>query len=432
MKVIGKMDHQKNEVLQVLAENLVSDPAGVELVQGRFWINTTDSKLKYYDGAAVIVLGDATAISITIGLLQTELDDTQAGAGLASDGTYNTPSGSRNLDGTATIAAATLANDVAIAALEDTRVLRAGDTMTGDLTLSSGAQILQPLPPSQGNHLVNRDYADSLAGGFDIKASVHTAITATDLVAVSSYVYDNGTGGVGATLTAPNNDLWNIADSDTETLDPGDRILILREDTNPAYNGIYEVTQVGDGATVPTIFTRVTDMDGDPAGEVSGGNYTFVENGVTLQGNGYTVVWPAGDIDVGTDPINWSLTSSAGAITALQTELDNVETGLGFATDGLSPGHSGTSYIDGQDVMTALETLDGQAIASGKRYLYTAGAPDVTHIITHNLGYKYPAVTVYDQADDFVVEPLDIEAVDDNTTTVTFSVAIQPTIILIG
>jgi hypothetical protein len=173
-------------------------------------------------------------------------------------------------------------------------------------------------------------------------------------------------------------------------------------------------------------------MDGDPVDEVSGGNYTFLESGTALGGNGYTVIWPSGDIDVGVDPINWSLTSSAGAITAIQDELDNVETGLGFNADGTSPGHTTTNYIDGQDVMTALETLDGQALASGKRFLYTAGSSLTTHNINHNLGYMYPAVTVYDQADDFMVEPLDVEAVDANNITVTFSVAVQPTIILIG
>lgn len=439
MKVIGKLNHQNNQIVLVALENLPTDPSGGNLVPGKIWFNTTDGDLKYYDGVEVVSLGNSTEIYNSIQSVQDELDFSQLNAGLNTDGSYAPFVGGTYIDVATSFQSALeildpLMDDsqTRIQALEDTRVLRAGDTMTGDLTMSNGAHINQPIAPTLGNHLANKTYVDGLAGGFDIKASVVAGVTATDLIATSSYVYDNGTGGLGATLTAPNNDAWLVADSDNYAIQVGDRILVKNETTNPEANGIYEVTQLGDGATQPTIFTRATDMDGDPVGEVSGGNFTFIEGGDTLAGNGYTVVWPAGDITVGTDPINWSLTSSAGALPALQDEVDNLEASIGPAVngDGTWNGFSLTNYLDAVgDLTEALTTLD--STVAGSTFTYDSlGVPDTVHDINHNLGVQYPVVTVYDKADNQVVEPLTITAVDANNIQVTFATSVDAVIVL--
>lgn len=64
---------------------------------------------------------------------------------------------------------------------------------------------------------------------------------------------------------------------------------------------------------VAYVLTRSTDFDGSPANEVSGGAFTFVEQG-TQGGNGYNVIFD-GNITVGTDSIDWSQFSATGGLT---------------------------------------------------------------------------------------------------------------------
>lgn len=53
--------------------------------------------------------------------------------------------------------------------------------------------------------------------------------------------------------------------------------------------------------------------------------------------------------------------------------------------------------------------------------IFTFTSPSNTlHTIVHNLGSMYPVITVYDQANDQVIQPATIEAIDANTTEITF------------
>jgi hypothetical protein len=75
--------------------------------------------------------------------------------------------------------------------------------------------------------------------------------------ALAANTYANGTSGVGATLTGNSNAA--LAAQDGVTLVANDRLLVKNEVTG-ANNGIYELTQVGDGSH-PYILTRTTDAD---------------------------------------------------------------------------------------------------------------------------------------------------------------------------
>lgn len=84
------------------------------------------------------------------------------------------------------------------------------------------------------------------------KLPVHYATTA----ALPANTYNNGTLGVGATLTANANGFFTV-DSAGQTLN---NRLLVKNEANQAYNGIYVVTQLGD-STHPFILTRATDAD---------------------------------------------------------------------------------------------------------------------------------------------------------------------------
>src|SRR5210317_962595 len=166
--------------------------------------------------------------------------------------------------------------------------------------------------------LVPKSYVDAIAEGLHVHASVKAATT-QNLATESgdTVTYDNGTLGVGATLTLST----GISTLDGYTLVDGDRILIKDEGTQ-AHNGIYIRTS-------STVFTRATDFD--TTAEVASGDFLFVENGTTNGSNGY--VQTETTTTIGTSAINFEQFSGAGQIDAgdalsktgnqLNVEVDN-------------------------------------------------------------------------------------------------------------
>lgn len=130
--------------------------------------------------------------------------------------------------------------------------------------------------PSSGTDIVNKTYADSIASGINFHQSCVYATTA----ALPASTYNNGTGGVGATITANANGAL-IIDGHTfvSPTDLNKRVLIKNEGTT-ANNGVYTVTQVGDGSS-PFILTRATDFDSAGAGvdQIDAGDFFLVTAG---------------------------------------------------------------------------------------------------------------------------------------------------------
>ena len=184
-------------------------------------------------------------------------------------------------------------------------VLNPSGTGTVDV---SNARITQVGTPTQDTDAANKQYVDSVAQGLDVKASVHAATAA----ALPAYTYSNGTSGVGATITASANGALVV---DGHTLATGERVLVKNETSgNAPYNGIYVVTDAGDGSN-PYVLTRSTDFDqGSPSGEIPGG-FTFVEMGTTNADTGW-VCTTNNPVTVGTTAITFSQFSGAGQYSA--------------------------------------------------------------------------------------------------------------------
>lgn len=47
------IDMHNNEIVRVSIEKLASDPQAGQLFAGRIWFNTTDARLRIYDGSSV-------------------------------------------------------------------------------------------------------------------------------------------------------------------------------------------------------------------------------------------------------------------------------------------------------------------------------------------------------------------------------------------
>jgi hypothetical protein len=147
--------------------------------------------------------------------------------------------------------------------------------------------------------LVPKSYVDQVANGLDVKASVRVATTA-NLAAT----YNNANG----TLTATSNGAIAI---DGVTLDANDRVLV-KDQTDAVENGFYKVTTTG-GASAAFVLTRTPDAN--EASEITGGAFTFVEEGTNNADNGY-VATHNGTPTLGTDDITFEQFSGAGQISA--------------------------------------------------------------------------------------------------------------------
>lgn len=89
----------------------------------------------------------------------------------------------------------------------------------------------------------------------DVAVTVRAATTAT---LAGTWTYNNGTAGVGATLTRTTNGV--LPNQDGVSLSDGDRFLIKNQ-ASTLVNGVYVLTQKGVTSVSPTIFTRATDAD---------------------------------------------------------------------------------------------------------------------------------------------------------------------------
>jgi hypothetical protein len=132
----------------------------------------------------------------------------------------------------------------------------------------------------------------------------------------------------------------------------GNRVLV-KDQADAKTNGIYVVVDGG-------AWTRALDLDGSPAAEVSGGNYTFVEAGTLNAGCGYVVVAP-GNVTLGTDNVNWTQFSGAGLITAGNGLVKNGNVIDIQLTDGLYFAGAGTDFVGVKLNGTTL-TVDGDGL----------------------------------------------------------------------
>ena len=174
---------------------------------------------------------------------------------------------------------------------------------TGVVKLPSGYESRTNL---DADSVVPKSYVDAIAEGLHVHASVKAATT-QNLATESgdTVTYDNGTAGVGATLTLDT----AISTLDGYTLVDGDRILI-KDESSQEHNGIYIMSTVD----TKTVFTRATDFD--TIDEIASGDFLFVENGTVNGSNGYVQTETHTAIGGGADDIIFEQFSGAGQIDA--------------------------------------------------------------------------------------------------------------------
>ena len=226
--------------------------------------------------------------------------------------------------------------------------------------------------PSSSTDIVNKSYADSIASGVNFHAACNYATTAS----LSANTYNNGSSGVGATLTAVAVGTLTI-DSYTLVIgDVGKRLLIKNEVTT-ANNGVYTLTQAGT-ALLPYILTRATDYDTSGAGtnEVDQGDYILVINGTTNANTSWVQQTPL-PITIGTTSIVFIEFAASQTYTA--------GTGLTLTTNQFSITNTGTAgtYGSASSVPVFVTNAQGQVTSVTNTTIAIAGSA-VTGNITGN------------------------------------------------
>jgi hypothetical protein len=312
-KFLTNIDLNQNQLVNATFEVLGTAP-NTGLFEGRMYYNSaTDSIEIYGNGAWRKVVN-----SISSG----------GGAGIAEALTVSESNGVVTL--TLNVA------DVDSAGLLSSTLWGLLNGATSDATISTLAKRdsngnIKVATPTDAAHAATKGYVDAARQGLDVKQSVRAATTAA--VNLTSELE------AGDTIDT------------TVTLVAGDRVLVKNQGT-ASQNGIYVVQETG--AAV-----RATDANGTAdTGTVSGGTFTFVEEGTANADSGW-VVSSNGAIAVGTDAMNWVQFSGAGAVVA----------GDGLTKDGATINAVGTT----DRISVSANAIDIASTYAGQNTITTLG-----------------------------------------------------------
>jgi hypothetical protein len=312
-KFLTNLDLNQNQILNGRFEVVATDPSSNNF-EGRMIYNSTEDTIKVYSGSAWRKMlhnvqsggthTDAITISESNGqvTLTLNLADTDS-AGLLSSAFWN---------------------DLTDATSDATASKLVKRDANGNIKVAT---------PTDAAHAATKGYVDAARQGLDVKKSVRVATTVE--VNLSTELEAGDTLDTSVTLVA------------------GDRVLVKNQST-ASQNGIYVVQATG--AAV-----RATDANGTAdTGEVSGGTFTFVEEGSVNADSGW-VVSSNGAINVGTDPMTWVQFSGAGQVIAGDgLTKDGNTLNVGGTTDRITVTANAvdiaSTYV-GQNTITTLGTI---------------------------------------------------------------------------
>ena len=168
-------------------------------------------------------------------------------------------------------------------------------TFTGNVSLPGtfsangaatfGNTVTLSASPTTAFQAATKEYVDgAVATGFVVHAPVRAATPAGQNLAV---IYNNGTAGVGATITADTNRTFTTLDG-VGSWSVGQRFLV-KDQTSSFQNGIYTLTSLGSAGVSPWVATRATDFDTAAAGEIANNAYVFVTAGTVNAGASFVL-----------------------------------------------------------------------------------------------------------------------------------------------
>ena len=317
------------------------------------------------DGNAQAISDNAASTSEADAALQSELDTTQAGAGLAEDGSYTADSAASYIADATTLADADSKLDAALKAEEEARIA-SDDALASDIA----------------TNYLNKTSTDAqtVAGPVDFAQDVY----------------------IGGNLTISGGTVTEIV---TTELKVGDNVVTLNsdlpEDTAPTETAGIEINRGSEGVMPFIIWDESDDIAKVITGKDEDGNWTLApiatggdaaalqeeldttQAGAGLAEDGSYVADTASNYIAGAtslanadslldaqskanaDAIVQETTDRTDADAAIQTEVDSVEAGAGLAEDGSYVADTAASYISGATSLAEADSkLDAQSKAN--------------------------------------------------------------------
>jgi hypothetical protein len=235
-------------------------------------------------------------------------------------------------------------------------------TSTANITTANITAGTVSTTPTSANDLVNKTYVDTLAAS---GIHFHQPVRVESPINLNA-TYNNGTAGVGATLTNAGTQAALVIDGVTVSV--ADRVLVYQQ-TTQTQNGIYVVSDVGSGST-NWILTRSSDADTyviNSAAGLSEGSTVFVQQGATGAGETYTCN-TTGVITFGTTNITFAQISSA--------QIYSAGTGLTLSGTQFSITNTGTAgtYGSASNVPVIITNAQGQVTGVTPTAIAISGA----------------------------------------------------------
>ena len=279
----------QGQFLKVISANAGEATLGFDAVDTTLTLEDSAGATTDYSTANTLLLtGDgtidtaATSNTITIKVQDGGIGTTQ----LANGGVTNTKLANDNITiGTTSVALGASSTDLAglTSAVVDDLTLNGQDISTtasnknitltphgtGTVTVPSGYKDRSGFA---ADSLATKEYVDSASSGLDVKDSCRVATTAALTV---TYDQSNGrldNAGTQAALVI-----------DGVTLSVNDRVLV-KDQAEARQNGLYVVSDIGSNSSNWRL-TRADDADA--GNEITGGTFTFVEEGTANSDNGY-------------------------------------------------------------------------------------------------------------------------------------------------
>jgi len=256
------------------ASNTLSNIGNSSLTNSSVTINGSSVSL---GGSITVTATASNALTIGTGLSGASYNGSSP-VTIAIDSTVATLTGAQTLTNKTISGSNNTFSNIANASLTNSSVtigstaISLGGTST---TLAGLTSVTLTQDPVAALQAATKQYVDNVASGINFHNACYYATT----VDLGSVTYNNGALGVGATITNAGAQAVLVIDGHTFTsTDASNAVRILvKNESNGAYNGIYTLTNQGSGST-NWVLTRATDYDSTGSGtnEIDAGDLVLV------------------------------------------------------------------------------------------------------------------------------------------------------------